>query len=57
MNIMRIKTKDVQSIFRKNLSMGRILQIMSRKKLLGYTYTVLRRRYTIGIQCYSTEML
>ena len=56
MNIMRIKTKDVQSFFRKKLSMGLILRIMSRMMLLGCIYTVLTRRYTRGIQCYRTEM-
>ena len=33
------------------------MQIISSKMLLGYTDTVLDRRYTIGIQCFSTDML
>ena len=54
---MGIKTKDAQSIFRKKLTTGLILHIMSSKIPLGYTDTVLGRRYTIGIQCFITDIL
>ena len=54
---MGIKTKNAQQIFRKKVSMGLILHVMSGKILLRYTDTVLGRRYTIGIQCFSTDLL
>ena len=57
MNIMGIKVEDAQTICRKKVSMGLILHIMCSKILLGYTDTVLGRRYTIRIQCFSTELL
>ena len=57
MNIMRIKTKNVQSIFEKKVPMGLILHIMSLKILLEHSDTVQGRRYTIGIQCFSTDLL
>ena len=57
MNIMGIKIKNVQSIFRKKVSMGLILHIMSSKILLGKTDAFLGRRYTIGKQCFSTDIL
>ena len=41
MNIMGIKTKNAQSIFREKVSVEHILHIMSSKMLYGYTDTVL----------------
>ena len=41
----------------RKLSMGLILHIMSSNILLGYTDAVLDRRYAIGIQCFSTDLL
>ena len=57
MIIMSIKTNDAQSIFRKKVSMGFNLYIMSGKILFRHTDTVMGRRYTIVIQCFSTEIL
>ena len=58
MNIMGIKTKNAQSIFRKkNVSMGLILHITISGILLGFTDTKLGRRYTIGLQYFSTDLL
>ena len=58
MSIMGIKTTNAQSIFRKKVSMGLILHTMSSKMFLGYTDTVpLCRRYTIGVQSFSIDLL
>ena len=52
---MRIK-KDAQSIPIK-VSMRLVLNIKSSKILLVFTDTVMGRRCTIGIQCFSTDLL
>ena len=57
MNLKKTKIKDLQPIFRKKGPIGLTLHIMSTNILFGYTDTVLGRRYTIGMQFFSTNIL
>ena len=61
MIFMIIRTKDKQSIFLKKSAYAtytaHTASRYSLKILLEYTDTVLGRRYTIGIQCFSTDLL